>query len=89
MYRGPSRYFKVVRSFEGQLSIWHVDAQVLGAWKETGCRGSAADCWRFIQLGGLRQPVAFQPALAGDAYRWCESRPLRNRSPNSRPPNRR
>lgn len=49
MYRGPSRYFKVVRSYENHFAVWHADAIVMKSWQETGRYGSLNDCWDFIE----------------------------------------
>lgn len=50
MYRGPSRYYKVVvRSHDNRFSVWHADAPIMRSWFETGCYGSENECWDYIE----------------------------------------
>jgi len=49
MYRGSSKYFKVVYNSEKQFSIWHAEAPKWPTWKDTGRFGSENECWDFIE----------------------------------------
>ena len=49
MYRGSSKYFKVVRRPEDRYAIWHADARVWGRWRETGRYGSEDECWNYLE----------------------------------------
>lgn len=49
MYRGKSRYFKVMTNQARQFAVWHAEARPQGQWRETGCYGSAKECWRYVE----------------------------------------
>jgi uncharacterized protein YbdZ (MbtH family) len=66
MYRGPSRYFKVVCSPEQHLSVWHAEALVPGLWRETERYGTVDECWNFIEERHGEQGYVFQLNNSGD-----------------------
>ena len=48
MYRGPSRYYKVVYSRKKQFAVWHADAPLRTSWHDTGRYGSEIECWDYV-----------------------------------------
>jgi uncharacterized protein YbdZ (MbtH family) len=48
MYRGPSRYYKVVYSRKKQFAVWHADAPLRTSWQDTGHYGTEIDCWDYV-----------------------------------------
>ena len=49
MYRGSSKYFKVVRGPEKQIAIWHAEAPIHLSWRETDRYGSERECWEYVE----------------------------------------
>jgi uncharacterized protein YbdZ (MbtH family) len=65
MYRGQSKYFKVVYNPREEFSVWHADAALLDNWRETGRYGSVSDCWDYIDTRELDQGYLFK-LISGD-----------------------
>ncbi len=49
MYRGSSKYFKVVYSRDQEYAIWFAEAPSWPTWVETGRYGTENECWDFIE----------------------------------------
>ena len=60
VYRGESKYFKVVRNIKENYYVWHVDAQVNSPWKETGQLGSENECWDYVETTEGLQGLLFR-----------------------------
>lgn len=64
MYRGPSRYYKVVYNREKHFAVWHADAPLRTSWLDTGRYGSEVECWDYIDSREGAQGYLFSFPMA-------------------------
>ena len=62
-----NRTYSVVLNHEEQYSIWPVDREIPGGWREGGKTGSKAECLSFIkEVWTDMRPLSLRQRMAGN-----------------------
>jgi len=60
MYRGTSKFFRVVHGSEDNYSVWHAEAPTWPTWTDTGRYGTEDECWDFVEAREGQDGYIFQ-----------------------------
>jgi MbtH protein len=67
-FENESAVFKVLVNHEEQYSLWPADLSVPGGWKETGQKGSKAECDEYVnRVWTDMRPKSLREAMDGMA----------------------